>query len=77
MKKIISIVLVLACTFAFFSCGGEANSTQAAIKEINDMYNAISPSMVVTETTRNFGNYSLTNKGTLKVGTVDGVAVAV
>ena len=76
MKKIISIVLVFACVFTFFSCGG-GDSTEASLKEINDMYNAISPSMVTTETTRNFGKYTLTNKSTLKVGTVDGYAVAV
>lgn len=76
MKKIISIVLVLACMFTFFSCGDD-NSTKAAIDDINAMYNAISPSMVTTETTRNFGKYTLTNKSTLKIGTVDGFAVAV
>ena len=76
MKKIISIVLVLASVFTFFSCGDD-DSTKAALKDISDMYNAISPSMVTTETTSNFGKYTLTNKGTLKVGTVDGFAVAV
>ncbi len=76
MKKIISTVLVLACVFTFFSCGGNG-STKAALKDINDMYNAISPSMVETETTRNFGNYSLVNKGTLKVGTAGAAKVAV
>lgn len=76
MKKIISIVLVLVCMFTLFSCEDE-NTTQTALKDINDMYNAISPSLVSTETTRNFGEYALTNKSTLKVGTVDGFAVSV
>lgn len=78
MKKIISIVLVLATVFTFFSCGGDGDeSVAASIKEINDMYNAVSPSMVVTESTRNFGSYSLVNKGTLKVGSAGGFDVAV
>lgn len=75
MKKIISIVLVLACMFTLFSCGDD--TTETALKDINDMYNAISPSMVSTEITRDFGKYTLTNKSTLKVGTVDGFAVSV
>ena len=77
MKKIISIVLVLACMFTFFSCGGDGESTAASLKEINDMYNAITPSMVETVTTRNFGDYSLESKGTLKVGSSGAFAVAV
>ena len=74
MKKIISIVLVLVCAFALFSCGSETEDT---IKQINKMYNAISPSMVTTETTQSFGKYTLNSKYVLKVGTVDGAAVAV
>ena len=76
MKKIISIVLVIACAFTLFSCG-DGDTAVATLTDITDMYNAISPSMVVTETTRSFGTYTLTNKSTLKVGTVDGASVAV
>ena len=76
MKKIISFVLVLVCAFTLFSCGG-GDSTEKAIKEINDMYNAISPFLVTTETTQSFGKYTLTGKSTLKIGTVDGFAVTV
>ena len=76
MKKIISIVLALACMFTLFSCGDD--SVKDAIKDINDMYNAISPSMVTTEITRSFGDYELKNKSTLKVGrTNDGFDVSV
>ena len=78
MKKIISIVLALACAFAMFSCGGEsADPIDKAIKEISDMYNAVSPSMVHTVTTRDFGSYSLVDESTLKVGNVDGYAASV
>ena len=78
MKKIISIVLVLVCAFALFSCGEDDKVDVASvITEINDMYNAISPSMVHTEMKQEFGEYTLTSWSTLKIGTVDGYQVAV
>ncbi|MBE6644271.1 MAG: hypothetical protein E7612_02690 [Ruminococcaceae bacterium] len=76
MKNIISIVLVLACAFMLFSCDKE-DATLSAFDEINGMYNAISPSMVYTKTTQEFGDYTLTGEATLKIGMVDGAEVAV
>lgn len=70
MKKIISIVLVLVCAFALFSCGKE-DPTAIALKEINDMYNAISPSKIETVTTEEFGDYTLMSTSTLQMGTID------
>ena len=76
MKKIISIVLVLVCAFALFSCEKE-DATEIAIKEINEMYVAISPTKIITKTTQEFGDYKLIGTTSLIVGTVDGNAVAV
>ena len=73
MKKIVSIVLVLVCAFALFSCGKE-DATEVALKEINDMYYAISPSKVVTKTTEEFGDFTIIGTSTLKIGSIDGNA---
>lgn len=75
MKKIITIVLAIACAFTLFSCGG--NATEASIDELNSMYNAISPSRVEVTTTQSFGKYELKTVSTLVTGSVDGFAVTV
>jgi hypothetical protein len=75
MKKIITIVLAIACAFTLFSCGGSA--TEASIDEINSMYNAISPSRVEVVTTQSFGKFQLKTTQTLVTGIVDGFAVTV
>lgn len=72
MKKIITIILAIACAFTLFSCGGE---TQATIDEINDMYNAVSPSRVEVTATKAFGKFNMTTKSVLKIGEVDGFTV--
>lgn len=74
MKKILAIILVLACSLALFACEDETADT---ITEINNMYNAFAPSMIVTETTQTFGNYTLTSSSTLKTGKVDGFDASV
>jgi len=76
MKKIIAIVLVLACAFALFSCG-EEDPTALTISSINEMYNATSPSRVDITSTQTFGKYTLTSTSTLKTGMVDGFSVTV
>ena len=75
MKKIITIVLAIACAFTLFSCGGSA--TEASIDELNSMYNAISPSRIEVTTTQSFGKYELKTVATLVTGSVDGYAVTV
>ena len=78
MKKIIAIVLMLACAITLFSCGGkEEDPVTKALNDISDMYNAVAPSMVYTKTTRDFGSYSLVDESTLKVGMIDGFAATV
>ncbi len=72
MKKIITIVLAIACAFTLFSCG---DATEASIDEINSMYNAVSPSRVEVTATKAFGNYAFKTVSTLVTGEVDGFAV--
>jgi hypothetical protein len=76
MKKIISIILVLMCAFALFSCGDE-NTTDLTIAGINEMYNATSPTKVDITTTQTFGKYTLTGTSTLTTGIVDGFSATV
>lgn len=72
MKKIIMIILAIACAFTLFSCGDE---TEAAIDDINSMYNAVSPSRVEVTATKAFGKFEVKTMSTLVTGVVDGFAV--
>lgn len=76
MKKIITIILAMACAFTLFSCGG-GGETEASIDEINSMYNAISPSRVDVTATKTFGKYQLKTVSSLVTGYVDDFAVTV
>ncbi len=72
MKKIIALILVLASSFALFSCGESTD----AIKKVNKMYKAILPTKIVTETTQDIGPHVLTGEYVLTTGTIDGRAVS-
>ncbi len=72
MKKIIALILALACSFALFSC----DDTKDAIKNVNKMYKAIVPTKIVTETTQDIGSHVLTGEYILATGTVDGKDVS-
>ncbi len=78
MKKILSLILILVCAFALFSCGGDDDDKPdfTTIEDLNKMYNAIAPSRVDTVATQTFGKYTLTSTSTLKTGVaVDGFSV--
>jgi len=68
MKKIIALILVLASSFALFSCG----EAKDAIKKVNKMYKAMTPTKIVTETTQDIGSHVLTGEYVITTGTVDG-----
>ena len=72
MKKIIALILILASTFALFSCGESKNT----VKKVNNMYTAIMPTKIVTQTTQDIGSYVLTGEYVLTTGTIDGFAVS-
>ena len=72
MKKIMTIVLAIACAFSLFSCG---SATEEAIDEINSMYNAVAPSRVDVTSTKVFGKFELKTVSTLVIGEVDGFKV--
>jgi hypothetical protein len=73
MKKILSIILVLACVFAMFSCGEVGD----IMNKVDSIFNAVAPTKIVTETTESFdGKLTLVSKSTLKSGKVDGFAAA-
>lgn len=73
MKKILALILILACTFSVVSCG-EAGEI---VGKVNKVFSAVSPTKIVTETTEVFdGKLTLTSTSTLKVGVVDGFAAA-
>ena len=83
MKKIIMIVLAIACAFTLFSCDdGETEVVipdvlpeTTGVNEINEMYNAVSPSRVEVVATKAFGNFELKTVSTLVTGVVDGFSV--
>ena len=86
MKKIISIVLLLAlsltCMLALASCGGggdDAPVTSEAIDQIdviNAMFETTLPKQSVTTTTQEMGGVKLTSVATLTIGTIDGQPAA-
>lgn len=69
MKKILSIVLVLACVFAMFSCG----EAEDIMKKVDSIFNAVAPTKIETTTEESFdGKLTLTSTSVLKTGKVDG-----
>lgn len=72
MKKIIALILVLASSFALFSCG----ESKDIVKKVNKMYTAIMPTKIVTETTQTLGETVLTGKYELTMGAIDGKSVS-
>ena len=74
MKKILSIILILTCVFTLFSCDSEG---EKALKRIDEMYNAISPTKIVTETTEVIGEVTLTSTSNFVTGTYDSKVVSV
>ena len=72
MKKLIAFVLVLASSFALFSCG----ASKDAIKSVNKMYRAMVPTKIVTETTQDIGSHVLTGEYIIATGTIDGKDVS-
>lgn len=82
MKKIISIVLLLAlsltCSLALASCNNGSVSGDASdqIEVINAMFEAMLPKQTITTTTQDMGGISLKSVATLTIGTVDGLPAA-
>ena len=72
MKKIITIILAIACAFTLFSCGGGVSAT---IDDIDSMYNAVTPSRSEVTVTKAFGKFVLKTTSTLVIGEVDGFRV--
>ncbi len=82
MKRIISIILLLAlslaCSLALASCDDSSEETpvtSAAIDQIdviNAMFETTLPKQSVTTTTQEFGGVKLTSVATLTIGTIDG-----
>ena len=76
MKKIITIVLAIACAFTLFSCGDdESVEASTGVNEIIEMYNAVSPSRIETVATKAFGKFEFKTTSTLVIGEVDGFSV--
>lgn len=73
MKKIIAVVLLLACAFTIFSCG----ETKDTVKSINRMFSAYAPTRIYTTTSLVAGDYELTGTHEIKTGFIDGKRASV
>lgn len=67
MKKILTIVVVLACALSLFACGGGP-----AVENVNKMYSVSSPLKVETTSKQVVGGRELNSSSTLTVGKIDG-----
>lgn len=77
MKKIIALILALACVFALAACGKdpepEKSAEEIAIEATLVCYAASAPTKVVTKTSRDFdGYYKLDGEYVLVTGKIDG-----
>ena len=78
MKKIIALILALACIFALVACGkdpepDEKTPEEKAIEATLACYAASAPTKIVTKTSRDFdGYYSLDGEYILVTGKIDG-----
>ncbi len=77
MKKIIALILALACVFALAACGEdpvpEKTPEELAIEATLAYYAASAPTKVVTKTSRDFdGYYELKGEYVLVTGRIDG-----
>ena len=71
MKKILSLIIVLACALSLFSCGGKG------VGEINKMYAVSCPTKIVTTSTQIINGRTLSGSETIIAGKIDGKAAAV
>ena len=69
MKKIIAVVLLLACACATLSSCGEAKD---AVASVNRMFSAYAPTRIYTTTEFVAGDYTLTGTHEIKTGYIDG-----
>ena len=77
MKKIIALILALACMLALASCGEdpepEKTPEEIAIEATLACYAASAPTKIVTKTSRDFdGYYKLNGEDILVTGKIDG-----
>ena len=89
MKKILSVILVLACMLALFSCdfnlpfgnggnnGDNANDHGDSLSAYRQMYASSVPTKSVTTITEAYDKNTLTSVHTLTTGQIDGKVVTV
>ncbi|MBO7304977.1 MAG: hypothetical protein J6V09_07130 [Clostridia bacterium] len=73
MKKIIAVIILLACACTMFSCG----ETKETVNNINKMFSAYAPTRIYTTTSLVAGDYELTGTHEIKTGYIDGKQASV
>lgn len=79
MKKILSLIIVLACALSLFACGGGngGNGDLTDIQAINKMYSVSCPTKIETTSTQLIEGRTLTGTETIIAGKIDGKDAAV
>lgn len=73
MKKILAILLVLACLFSVASCNKKQEAAEENLQKFSNMFASSVPTQAVTVVTQEFNNgVALESNYTLTTGTVDG-----
>ncbi len=75
MKKVISVILILACVLMATSCLG--GTTSSEVSKVANMYDASEPTRIYTTSTQTFDGKTLSSASTLTIGKIDGAYASV